>query len=395
MTTGLYTSSRLRVIRTCLRMHHLRYVLALQTPETDQMRFGTVGHAALEAWYRAWMVYCPVCEGILGAGHQPTCQACECRGLGLNDRLFAAMGVIAASSLSDWDRIKLAILIRAYDARWGGEDWEVLAVEQEFRFLLGDDLIGGKIDAIIRDRKDGRVYVVEHKTTGVDASLGSAYWDRLTIDSQVSVYIDGAAMLGHEIAGCIYDVIKRPGHEPKLATPPGLREYTKGRGCKGCGGSAKPGAIFRGRGYYTVLAPGDTTPAKIPCDGCSATGWKLNAEGVPDAPRLHAHQRDTDESGLEFEARLIEAIAENPDATLLRGVVVRLEHEMPAMRQDLLDTISIAETGLTPRNTDACARHGQMCAYFDICAGRADIADETRFPRGVAHPELAAPRISI
>lgn len=364
MTEQLYTPSRLRVLRSCLRLHFYRYVLGIRTPETAEMRFGTVGHRALEAWYRAWM-----------AGD-------------LEGRLPAALSVLdAAVELPTWDRIKLEILIRAYDARWGGEDWEILAVEQEFRYQLGDHLIGGKIDAIIRDRKDGRVYVVEHKTTGTDASLGSAYWEKLTIDTQVSIYIDGAGMLGYDVAGCIYDVLKRPAHEPKLATPLERREYTKGRGCKGCGGSGGGKAgIVQGRGYYDVVFGSVVT--RNPCESCCGTGWLNDAEGKPQAPKLHANMRDADESESAFHERVFEVIAERPDDFLLRGVVVRLDHELPGMRQDLLDAIGVEQTGLTPRNPDSCARGGMLCSFFDACSERASIDDAERFPRGRVHPEL-------
>lgn len=364
MTKQLYTASRLRVIRSCLRLHHFRYRLGIRTEETQQMAFGTVGHRALEVYYRAWM-----------AGRFP------------QQRLDAAIDEIKGVTAPD--AAKLRVLVIAYHHRWGAEPWDVLAVEQEFRYELGDRLIGGKIDAIVRDRRDGRVYVVEHKTTGADASLGSAYWEKLTLDTQVSIYIDGAGMLGYDVAGCIYDVIKRPAHEPKLMTPEATRKFTAGKGCRSCGGSAggKKG-IIQGNGYYTVAAPNGTVRNR--CVDCKGSGWKLDENGDPQAPRLHAHLRDVDETTEEFEARLVEAIAENPDAFLLRGVVVRLEHELPLMRQDILDDIDIAETGLTPRNSDACARHGVLCGMFDVCAGRASIDDEYRFPRGPAHPELAA-----
>lgn len=391
MTTQLYTTSRLRTIRSCLRLHLYKYVLAIRAPETDVMRFGTVGHKALEAYYRAWKE-APSCEDA-----RDDAAASAMRHDKIDARLRAALAELDAADLPTWDRIKLRLLVVAYDARWGGEDWEVLEVEVEFRFMLGDELIGGKIDAIIRDRKDGRIYVVEHKTTGVDASLGSAYWEKLTIDTQVSIYVDGATMLGYEVAGCIYDVLKRPGHEPKLATPVEVRKYTVGKGCKRCGGSAKPGAVAKGRGGYDVVFGAEVKI--VTCDECDGTGWKKNKDGVPEAPRLHSNQHDTDESAEAFEARLVEAIAENPDAMLLRGVVVRLEDELPVMRQDLLDVIALEQmrvdvdgvpTRLAPRNPDACARRGELCEFFDACAGRADINDETRFPRGLAHPELAA-----
>lgn len=378
MTEQLYTSSRLRVIRECLRKYHLRYIEGLQTQPTEVMRFGTVGHQALEAWYRAWMDAPSADDARDDAGATALRHDC------LSSRLPAAIAVIDTADVSPWDKIKLRILVVAYHERWGACDWEILAVEQEFDYWLGDKHIAGKVDAIIRDRHDQRVYVLEHKFSGSETSLGGPYWERLTIDTQVSIYIDGAAMLGHDVSGCIYDVIKRPAHEPKLATPIERREYTKGKGCKRCGGSAKPGAVERGRGNYEVVFASEVKI--VPCDECDGTGWKKNAAGVPEAPRLHANQSDTDETAEAFETRLVEAIAEAPDAFLMRGTVVRLDDELPALRQDILDDIAVAETGLRQRNPDACARFGAMCGYWSLCSGTATIDD---FSRGPAHPELA------
>jgi PD-(D/E)XK nuclease superfamily len=351
---NLYTSSRLRVLRQCLRLHYYRYTLGITQPSGDAARFGTVGHAALEAWLRAWQ-----------AGN-------------LDERLPAAFAAISASDLSPYDKARLSALITAYHIRWKDEPWEILAVEVEFRYELGDYTIGGKLDALIR--KDGRVYVLEHKTTGQDASPGSAYWDRLSIDTQVSIYVDGATMLGHEIAGCIYDVLQRPRHEPKLATPEHERKYTQGMGCKLCGGGkGKQGSGVIGA---SVCAP------------CHGDGWRRDESGAPESPRLYANQRAEDETLDAYSERMIEEIAAEPDAYLIRGEVVRLEDELPRMRQDLIDAIKLERAAalfdLHPRNPDACTKFGSLCSMFDACAGRADVEDLQRFPRGGAHPELAA-----
>lgn len=373
----MYTPSRLRVLRQCLRLHYFRYTLGIRGDETDVMRFGTVCHKALEAWYRQWRTARYISESLNPSGEFAA----------MENRLPAALAEIdAAVGLHAVDRIKLRALVLAYHHRWGSEDWEILAVEQEFLYELGDHIIGGKIDAIIRDRKDGRVWVVEHKTTGTDASLGGTYWERLTLDSQVSIYIDGAGMLGYDVAGCIYDVLKRPKHEQLLATPVEARQFTKGKGCKRCGGSGGGKAgIIKGRGYYEVVFASEVK--HVPCDACRATGWLNDVDGVPQEPRIHKDQRDEDETLEAFEARLIEAIAERPDDFLMRGPVVRLEHELPMMRQDILDDIAVAELGLTPRNPDACARGREMCSMFGVCSGTQDI---NTFQRGPVHPELAA-----
>jgi hypothetical protein len=365
MTEQLYTSSRLKTLRQCLRLHQYKYVFGIRGPETDVMRFGTVGHAALEAYLLAWK-----------AGE-------------LEQRLPRALAEVEKLP-GIFEQAKLRALLVAYDLRWGGEDWEILDVEREFRYELGGYLIGGKVDAIIRDRRDGRVYVLEHKTTGSDASAGSTYWERLTIDTQVSVYVDGATTLGYEIAGVIYDVLARPRHEPKLATPIEKQSYTKGKGCPACGGKANG---KQGTGERALTPEERFVTAGIvdamQCGHCNGSGWA-------EAPRLHANQRAEDETGEAFADRVAEAIAADLDGFLLRGTVVRLEDELPKMRADLLDAIKLericAAVDLAPRNPDACARFGSLCSFFDACSGRADINDPLRFPRGELHPELGAPQ---
>lgn len=366
--SNLYTASRLRVWRQCNRAHLYRYVFGIRTPSTGPMEFGTNAHVALEAWYRAW-------------------QAGE-------ERLPAAFAAIDDLDCGDTERVRLRILVAAYDARWGAEDWEVLAVEVEFRYFLGDIEIGGKIDALIRERSTGSVYVVEHKTSSADTSPGSPYWDRLCIDTQVSIYVDGASFgLDYEIAGCIYDVLKRPLHELKLATPEGNRKYTLGKGCAKCGGSAggKKG-IIQGTGHYDVVFASEVK--RNECEGCAGTGWKLDDKGAPQAPRLYADQRDTDETLEEYEERVASEIAERNDEFLARSIVVRLDSELPRMRQELIDTIrsmqALEVQDLAPPNHDACVRGRDTCAFFIACSGRASIEDESQFPRGAAHPELAS-----
>ncbi len=366
----LYTASRLRVFRSCNRAHFYRYTLGIRTPSSTPMEFGTRVHAALEAWYRAW-------QGWAANGTD-------------DSRLTAALAAIDDCGADPVDAIKLRALIVAYHARWGGEDWEVIAVEQEFRYWLGDVEIGGKIDAIIRERATSRVFVVEHKTSTADTSPGAPYWARLSIDTQVSVYLDAGAALDLEFAGCIYDVLKRPLHDLKLATPPDRQKFTDGKGCKSCGGSAKAGAIEQGRGRTTVVFASEVKqPA---CADCKGTGWKCDADGNPQAPRLHANLRATDETLDDYEERLTSEIAGRVDDYLSRGVIVRLDSELPRMRQELLDTIDSmrATAHLTPApNHDSCVRGREFCSFFAACSGQASIEDRHAFPRGDLHPELS------
>lgn len=355
MSDDLYTSSRLRVFRECPRKHDFRYRQGFVTASTPAMLFGTACHKALEAWYLTWQ---------LGG-----------------DRLIAAFDCInAIDELDDIDRIRLRAIAAAYDARWSAEDWEIIGVEVEFSYWLGDVHIGGKIDALIRERATGKTFIVEHKTSTADTSPGAPYWQKLTLDSQVSIYIDGAAFgLDLQIAGCIYDVIKRPQHELKLATPTESRKYTAGKGCKLCGGKLSG---VQGSGKSSATSDGN-------CAVCKGSGWRLDEYGEPETPRLYANQRDTDETLDEYADRLAEEIAGRVDDFLSRGVIVRLDSELPRMRQELLDTIALMRAadaaGIAPPNHDACAKGRDMCGFFTACAGMADIND---FPRGAVHSEL-------
>lgn len=348
-----WTATRISTTRRCLRLAHYRYTLALGEPPSDVARFGSVGHEALEAGLRA--------VGDVDVRMAASLDACA----GLADRFESA-------------RLRASIV--GYWSRWGSDEWEVLAVEVEFRYMLGEIEMRGKIDAIVRNRADGRIYVVEHKFTSMDSAPGSVYWERLTIDTQISIYVDGATILGYDIAGVIYDVIAKPGHKPAMATPDDRRKYTKGKGCKHCGGSAGgKGGVKQGTGV---------TPGGLPCSSPECIlGWV-------EAPRLYEGQRDTDEYPADFEARILAAIAEAPDTYYRRGTIVRLDDELPKMRTDIADTVKLARVAdaleMRPRNPDACAKFGTLCGFFGICSGRDDIADLSRFPRGRAHPELAA-----
>lgn len=213
MMLPLLTSSRLKSARSCLRKHKLRYLdgwTLRNAPEN--MRFGTLVHKGLEAWWLAVLANA--------------------------DRLGCAFMAMRASVTDPFDLVRAEVLLAGYEARWGehAADYEVLGVEVEFETAMINPLTGmpsqtwrlaGKIDAIVREISSGRVLVVEHKTSSEDISQGSEYWRRLRMDGQVSVYFEGAVALGHDVAACLYDVLGKPGIKPLKATPVEDRKFTK------------------------------------------------------------------------------------------------------------------------------------------------------------------------
>jgi hypothetical protein len=320
---ALLTDSRAKTFRRCPREHLYRYEEGyLPVADKPALRFGDVGHVGLAAW---WTEPVPA------------------------DRLAASLDAIVQRADDDFDPYDLAKLeemLRGYDARWGEEPWQTLAVESEFRTPLINPhssaasktfLRAGKLDVIARDPR-GRIVFVEHKTSSEDITSGSNYWSRLRLDGQVSGYFRGADSLGYHAEACIYDVLGKPALRPLKATPFADRKFTK-------------------------------------------------------AGQLYAAQRDTDETPAEYGARIREAIAAAPEKYYARGEVVRLEEEM---RQHDLEAWALAQSirdarrlEIAPKNPDACVRFGARCPFFAVCCGEASLDDEALFRRSEwVHPEL-------
>lgn len=313
------TTSEYRCYQSCPRKHHYSYDECARPVESaESQRFGSLVHVALEAWWS-----------------DP------------DDPLRAAMAALASSECDPVSRVLAEELMRLYDARWGQEPYEVLAVEVEFSTELRNPetggvsktfRLGGKIDAIARDQRDGRVVIVEHKTSSENIGPGSEYWRRLQIDNQISTYFVGARALGHDAAACLYDVIGKPKMRPRTATPEAERRYTK-------------------------------------------------------AGALYANQRAEDESLEDFRVRLREELESDPSRWLQRGEVVRLESEEQDAAFDAWQIAAQiregARLGRHPRNPSSCSAYGRTCPYFDVCTGVASLDDTTRFRRlESAHEEL-------
>lgn len=232
-----------------------------------------------------------------------------------------------------------------------------------------------------------RVRGVEHKTSTEEIGPGSAYWQRLILDGQISTYNTGMRALGYEPVDFLYDVAKRPALRPSLATPEEAREYTKprDRACKEC--KKKVPAPLP---HIETVGEGDTAREVACVDGRILTD---------PGGKLYANMREFDETPEEFAVRLRADIAAGPEKYYQRGVVVRLEHEVRAAAKDTwLISRWIREVQLEgrndpeawPRNNDACFSYGNPCDFWSVCSGQAALTDETRFRRVVdAHEELA------
>lgn len=109
-----------------------------------------------------------------------------------------------------------------YKAEWASEagpKYEVMVAEHQFSMpLIGEWLLEGKIDKIVKDAYTGAVYVWDLKTP---ASTGPRFWERLPLDSQMKTYLIAAQKsIGVNTTQVVYDVIKKPSAQKKPCEDP-------------------------------------------------------------------------------------------------------------------------------------------------------------------------------
>ncbi len=307
------THTRLACFRACPRRHYLRYELGLRPEDTGfALKVGSAFHRAIEA---------------VAKGRDPEAAIAE----GLDD---------------PYDLALVAAMFDGHQRRWADAHLEVVASELPFDLPLVNPAtgaatpiwrVGGVIDAIVR-LPDGRLALLEVKTTSRDFAPGADYWLRLHLDSQLSIYVIAARELAHEVETVLYDVMRRPALRPLKATPDVSRKYTK--------------------------------------DG-----------------RLYANQRERDETPEEFAARVAADIAAKPDHYFARIEIARLDQDLEECRRDLWiqqQTIRACQRADGwYRNPGACFEPF-ACDYLAVCQHR-DL--DTQTPVGFVrsdsiHPEL-------
>jgi len=331
MTEITYTNSSTSCFRRCPREYDLRYRRRL-SPHGEDREVLQVGRA----WHKAHDAF----EKAVDPAHaQP-----------------AAYEAIQRHAPGDAWKEKLSRLFAGYLWRWSREPLEIVQAERVFRVEL-DGFIGeGQIDAVARI--DGRLGLVERKTSGEDLAPGAPYWDRLRMDSQLSFYAAAfRELVGEPPAFILYDVVRKPTIRPKNLVKKDMQRLRMELRSKGVGT------------YY---------------------GQQFSADVVEAA--LHG---GTETTAL-YGARLTADIGDRPDFYYQRRFVPRTELDMRAARADVAHTVGMIrhlESGAPffPRNPESCARFG-LCDFFGLCSNN-DYPDHDTVPGGFArrehlHPEL-------
>jgi hypothetical protein len=367
--------TRMVAFRACRHRHHLAYELGVKPiAKALQLVVGTAMHLWLEAW---WLVAMADGAPRWLSPVRPPEQDPEREDAMLMPVEAAFHGLGATDP---YEAAKLRAMVLAYHLRWGSQQIKVYSVEAEFTAPLINPLDGkvskryertGKIDAIVEFPESAGPefegeWVMEHKSRAGAMDVGDKYFRKLRMDPQISDYHIGAAALGHEIRGVIYDVVCKPTIEPRMATPEADRKMTIGVGCRKCGG----GKDEKGSGYEGAA------DRLCRCQKCDGTGWK-------DAPHYYANVRLEDETPGEYGLRCFTLMLSEPLRYFHRHKVTRLADELRDHEIDGWFTVrSMHEqraTGVAPRNPDACWLFNRPCDYTAICWDGARADDERLF----------------
>lgn len=330
----ILTHSRLSCFRACPRRHYIRYELGVR-PEIDgfALRVGSGFHAALEA----------------------------------ADKGQDVGATLEAAIADPYDLALVAAMVNGHRTRWAGASLEPVAAEMPFEMPLVNPTTGaptplfrlaGVIDRIVR-LPDGRLALMEYKTTSRDFSPGAEYWVALHLDQQLSIYVVAARALGYDVQTVLYDVTRRPGQRPSqvpIRDEDGLKIVC---GADGSRVRTKDGKKWR-----------ETGDAEM--------GYVVQTR--PETPE-------------EYAERVGEAIAASPETHFARIEIARLDQDLAECQQEVWSqqqAIRAAQRGEGwYRNPGACFAP-VACDYLSVCANR-DI--ETHTPQGFwrtddVHPEL-------
>jgi len=153
--------------------------------DNDALAFGTAFHGFLEKWW-----------------------------LGLTVESYAMPNA--------YETAKLKAMAMVYEKQWGHSKKSFSNVQTEVKFecpikaYKADShwKYSGKIDAVAEH--EGGLWLVEHKTSSKDISLGSEYWSCLEIDGQIEGYMLGYAKANGGVVpqGVLYDVARKPCIKP-------------------------------------------------------------------------------------------------------------------------------------------------------------------------------------
>lgn len=209
------SASRLSKYMACPEAYRLRYVERIEQEDQGFARQrGSAIHEALDAWRRGRHSAKEILGELPG----------KVRLAGGRDSDVAQMLALVSSYMSlyagDLDRLEyLSSEAHVYVPVVNPETHEV---HPDFVFLV-------VLDAFIWDENAKAYMALDTKTTSFDIGPGSAYYDKLPMDTQVGAYLMAMRLLGYPVQTLVYDMIRWSSQtKPKKLTKKDIKEVAAG-----------------------------------------------------------------------------------------------------------------------------------------------------------------------
>jgi len=310
---NILTASRMGAMMKCLRSAYWSYEVGLRKTETSlALRIGS-------AWARAM----------------------EARWNGLDYDAALSKALPEGLEMDEQSCATIAALLLAYYRLYGASEGSgKIHAEVQFKFPIDHGFTAeGKMDGL-GTLSDGRMALIEGKTTSASIEPDSDYWLRLAFNMQLYQYILAARELDWDVSTVLYDVTRKPTIKPKQVNDL------------------------------------DEAGMKIVLDAAGNRVLKKNGEpkqSAGEGETLQCHIETPDE----FSARLLEDISLRPDFYFVRKEVPILEDNLEAfkLQRDAISRLIISlranEQGLErkenawPRNVSEMTCN--FCSYQSFC----------------------------
>jgi hypothetical protein len=275
---------------------------------------------------------------------------------------------------ADVERTTLMYALFAYMYHYEGLPVRTIAREIPFRIPLldphtrkpvSDVFIDGKIDKLVY--AEGRLSVMEHKSTSDSVEPDSDYWGHLTLDTQTAIYTYAAQRLLVDgmlepykvkddfIGGIVYDVWRKPQISPKKLSQADTAAFVAA-------------GEYCGRSFDVV-----ETPEFVSVDGAR-----------PEQELLKSGKWAIRETPEMFGCRLFSDIEGRPDHYFARRLLTRTQDDMEHLEHELFNLYQTIQAMTADNawyhNEFSCDTYGR-CDYCQFCFTRTEL-DPSRPPAG-------------
>ncbi len=233
-------------------------------------------------------------------------------------------------------------MLSAYRQIHDPDEWELIQTEKPVKMEIDGYPITyrGKLDKVARNKKDGVIYLIDHKTSIDEIENPIAdFWLNLMIDNQPTGYQIALEQQLDEEVRILWDVVKK----------------------------------------HSSLGPKQKKP------------YVKKRKSETDA-ECALRKADNLESWNEYADRLYKDYTEKPNEYFKRRQIGRTSEDKALWKDELIaDAAAMANSrviGVFPRRSSSCRKWGSICEYASVCSGLESIESDNFVTKENRHPEL-------